>query len=266
MGICLYLALAEQLTQGIIDLIVLDDVMMSVDAPHRRKICHLLADFFKGRQFFITTHDQTWARQLQSEKVITSKNRVELSNWTIEDGPVLNTYGDIWERIEEDLLKNDVPAAAARLRRGSEEYFTQICSALKAPVKFKSTGQYELGDLFNGGTKAYNKLLNDAKKSARYWEKEEELEALEEIEEYSKKIFDKMNRERWAVNPAVHFNKWAEFTPEDFKPVVDSFYDLFSLFQCENCNSFLYLTEKNNKNESVKCDCGDIYWNLKKKE
>ncbi|HNS26345.1 MAG TPA: chromosome segregation protein SMC, partial [Methanobacteriaceae archaeon] len=61
MGICLYLALAERLTQGYIDLIILDDVMMSVDAPHRRRICHLLADFFKGKQFFITTHDRIWA-------------------------------------------------------------------------------------------------------------------------------------------------------------------------------------------------------------
>ena len=46
MGICLYLALAERLTEGYIDLIILDDVMMSVDAPHRRQICHLLANFF----------------------------------------------------------------------------------------------------------------------------------------------------------------------------------------------------------------------------
>ncbi|HHY00830.1 MAG TPA: chromosome segregation protein SMC, partial [Methanothermobacter sp.] len=100
MGICLYLALAERLTQGYIDLIILDDVMMSVDAPHRRQICHLLADFFKGKQFFITTHDQTWARQLQSEGVIKSKNRVELSNWTIQDGPRINYMGDIWGPIK----------------------------------------------------------------------------------------------------------------------------------------------------------------------
>ena len=31
MGLCLYLALAERLTEGLIDLIILDDVVMSVD-------------------------------------------------------------------------------------------------------------------------------------------------------------------------------------------------------------------------------------------
>ncbi len=61
MGICLYLALAERLTGGLIDLVILDDVVMSVDADHRRQVCHLLATSFPHRQFLITTHDRTWA-------------------------------------------------------------------------------------------------------------------------------------------------------------------------------------------------------------
>ena len=42
MGLCLYLALAERLTKGTIDFIILDDVVMSVDADHRRELCRLL--------------------------------------------------------------------------------------------------------------------------------------------------------------------------------------------------------------------------------
>lgn len=265
MGICLYLALAERLTKGYIDLIVLDDVMMSVDAPHRRQICHLLADFFKGKQFFITTHDQTWARQLQSEGVIKSKNRVELSNWTIHDGPRVNYIGDIWQPIEKDLKRNDVPAAAAKLRRGSEEYFSLVCSALQAPVKFKFSGQYELGDLLSGSQSTYNKHLKRAKTAARSWENYSELEKLTEIEKYSKDVFRRINIERWAVNPAVHFNEWTDFTPQDFKPVMLSFQDLFSLFQCDNCGTILHLTMNGRNLESIKCNCGSFNWNLVKK-
>jgi len=265
MGICLYLALAERLTQGYIDLIILDDVMMSVDAPHRRQICHLLADFFKGKQFFITTHDQTWARQLQSEGVIKSKNRVELSNWTIQDGPRINYIGDIWGPIEKDLKRNDVPAAAAKLRRGSEEYFSLVCSALQAPVKFKFSGQYEFGDLLSGAQSTYNKHLKRAKTAARSWENYQELEKLTEIEKYSKKVFGRINIERWAVNPAVHFNEWTDFTTQDFKPVMISFQDLFSLFQCDNCGKILHLTMNGRNPESIKCNCGSVNWNLKAK-
>ncbi len=168
MGICLYLALAEKLTQGFIDLIILDDVMMSVDAPHRREICNLLAHFFKGRQFFITTHDQTWARQLQTEGVIQSRNRIEFSNWTIENGPSVNILGDIWDVINDDLAKNDIPSAAAKLRRGSEEYFSQVCASLHAPVRFSFNGQYELGDLLNGAMSEYKSQLKHAKTAARF--------------------------------------------------------------------------------------------------
>ena len=265
MGICLYLALAERLTKGFIDLIILDDVMMSVDAPHRREICNLLANFFKGRQFFITTHDQTWARQLQSEGVIKSKNRIEFSNWTIENGPSLNILSDIWDVIEEDLTRNDIPAAAAKLRRGSEEYFSQVCASLHAPVRFKFNGQYELGDLLNGAMSEYKSQLKHAKTAARSWENFEELERLKKIENYSKSVFEKINMERWAVNPAVHFNQDTDFTFQDFKPVVDTFHELFSIFQCSKCDTFLHLVINGPKVEAVKCDCGNITWNLKDK-
>ncbi len=169
MGICLYLALAERLTQGYIDLIVLDDVMMSVDAPHRRQICHLLADFFKGKQFFITTHDQTWARQLRLEGVVSSKGMVELYDWQIDSGPRVNSQADMWNAIDKDLTRNDIPAAAAKLRRGSEEFFRSVCNSLRAEVKFRDNGQYELGDLLPPALKTYKNYLKKAKKAARSW-------------------------------------------------------------------------------------------------
>ena len=239
--------------------------MMSVDAPHRREICRLLAGFFKGRQFFITTHDQTWARQLQSEGVVTSKQRIELSNWTIQDGPLVNNMGDIWDPIEEDLKRNDVPSAAAKLRRGSEEYFSLVCSALQAPVKFKFNDQYELGELLSGALSAYKRQLKQSKTAARSWENFEELERLTEIEDNSKEVFSRINMERWAVNPAVHYNQWADFTIQDFKPVVDSFQDLFSIFQCDTCGTLMHLVMNEATPEAVKCNCGSLYWNLKGK-
>ena len=266
MGICLYLALAERLTQGFIDLIILDDVMMSVDAPHRREICNLLANFFKGRQFFITTHDQTWARQLQSEGVIKARNRIEFSNWTIENGPSVNISGDIWDEIDDDLERNDIPSAAAKLRRGSEEYFSQVCSALHAPVRFNLSGQYELGDLLSGAMAEYRSELKHAKEAANSWGKTDELERLKEIDEFSRNVFTRLNMERWAVNPALHYNQWADFTPQDFKPVVDIFRDLFSIFQCNKCGTLLHLVINGPRPEAVKCNCGEVNWNLKENE
>uniref|UniRef100_UPI002491BB5D chromosome segregation protein SMC n=1 Tax=Methanobacterium formicicum TaxID=2162 RepID=UPI002491BB5D len=264
MGICLYLALAERLTQGYIDLIVLDDVMMSVDAPHRRQICHLLADFFKGKQFFITTHDQTWARQLRQEGVVSAKGMVELFDWQIDSGPRVNSQADIWDAIEEDLRRNNVPAAAHKLRRGSEEYFRTVCNSLGAKVKFKDNGEYTLGDLLPEAINRYKTLINMAKDSANSWNKPEEVHRLVAIERSSKEIFNRTNAENWAVNANVHYNKWVDFNLNDFKPVVSAFSDLYSVFVCEECGNMLHLSLNGNHEEAVRCKCGSVNWNLNK--
>jgi hypothetical protein len=175
MGLCLYLALAERLTGGLLDLIILDDVVMSVDADHRRQLCHLLASAFPHRQFLITTHDKTWSTQLKYEGVVRSKSMIEFYNWNIDSGPQVNAEAELWDQIEKDLEKNDVSAASARLRRGSEEYFSMVCDALQALVKFKLNGRWELGDLLPAAMMQYRNLLKLAKTSANSWNQKERV-------------------------------------------------------------------------------------------
>jgi recombinational DNA repair ATPase RecF len=67
MGLCLFLALSEYLAKGIVDVLLLDDVVMSVDSEHRRSLCKLIVSNFPNKQFIITTHDKTWANQLKTE-------------------------------------------------------------------------------------------------------------------------------------------------------------------------------------------------------
>ncbi|MBU4535821.1 MAG: AAA family ATPase [Euryarchaeota archaeon] len=265
MGICLYLALAERLTEGYIDLIILDDVMMSVDAPHRREICRLLASFFKGRQFFITTHDQTWARQLKQEGVVSSSGMMELYNWSIENGPYINTTQDMWEKIEEDLSKNDVNSAAFKLRRGSEEFFRTTCNLLESKVTFKEDQRWGLGDFLPATLSSYNELLKKAKIAADSWKNQDELMRLKGIEDNAKDVFRRSQAENWAVNINVHYNKWADFSVEDFRPVVKAFYDLFCVFKCDNCGGILHLSKNKMNLEAVRCNCGAVNWNLVKK-
>lgn len=203
--------------------------------------------------------------RLQSEGVVTSKQRIELSNWTIDDGPYVNYMSDIWDPINEDLKHNDVPAAAAKLRRGSEEFFRQICNDLAVPVKFKDNGQYELGDLLPPAMNTYKKLLKIAKEVARDWGHIEEFEELNELDKVRGEIFDRTNAENWAVNANVHYNRWADFTLNDFKPVVEAFDDLFSLYQCNICEGRIHLSLHGKTVEEVRCNCRKISWNLKRK-
>lgn len=87
MGLCLYLALNKKISEGKVKLVVLDDVVMSIDSGHRRSVCKLLNEHFPDNQFFITTHNRTWGRQLRTDGVVKSKNMVEFKGWSVDTGP-----------------------------------------------------------------------------------------------------------------------------------------------------------------------------------
>jgi hypothetical protein len=265
MGLCLYLALAERLTGGLLDLIILDDVVMSIDADHRRKLCHLFVRAFPNRQFLITTHDKTWSTQLKTEGVVQTKSMIEFYNWNVDSGPQVNTETEIWDKIRMDLEKKDVSAASAGLRRGSEEYFSIVCDALQAPVKFKLNGRWELGDLLPAAITQYRYLLKLAKKSANSWNQKERLAQLAEINSIASAIFTRSSAEEWAINANVHYTNWANFSPQDFSPVVEAFQDLFGLFRCNNCGTILSITVLGVSPANLRCHCGQVDWNLVEK-
>jgi energy-coupling factor transporter ATP-binding protein EcfA2 len=159
MGLCLYLALAEHFTKGVIDLVMLDDVVMSIDADHRREVCSLLATEFAHRQLLITTHDRTWATQLRTEGVAGPNGVVEFYGWDLETGPHVSQNAGLWGRILADLEGSDVPSAAAKLRRGMEEFLGGACDSLQGKVTFKLSGRWELGDFLPSAMHCYRDLL-----------------------------------------------------------------------------------------------------------
>jgi hypothetical protein len=265
MGLCLYLALSGNLTQGLIDLVILDDVVMSVDAEHRREVCRLLKTCFPNRQFLITTHDRTWANQLKGAGIVDKRGTVEFYNWHVETGPSVCYQADMWERIEEDLQKNEVPSAAARMRRGSEEFLSEVCDALEARVIYKLNGQHELGDFLPAAMGKYSELLGQAKKAANSWGDNNCLDMLKELDSTKAQIYKRTSAEQWAVNASVHYNNWANLLEKDFRPVIEAFHDLYGLFVCTECGSMLSLATSGVTSMAVRCNCGKVNWNLMEK-
>lgn len=266
MGLCLYLALAEKLTNNVIDLVILDDVVMSVDAEHRRQVCDLLSKSFPKNQFLITTHDRTWANQLRSANIVDSQGMIQFYNWHVTTGPQVDFQADVWGRIDGDLIKNDVSSASARLRQNAEQFFAMVCDALQAPVVFKFNASYDLGNLLDGAYGQYGKLLAKAKNSAQTWGKQDEFEKLQELDSIVKEIYRRTNAEKWPINPSIHYNNWANLSKPDFQPVVEAFRDLYGVFICSKCSKLLHLVTANGKQESVRCDCNQVNWNLVPKE
>lgn len=263
MGLCLYLALAEKLTKGLIELVILDDVVMSVDADHRRELCKLLTKNFPHRQFLITTHDKTWATQLKTEGVVSSRGSVEFFNWSVDTGPQINIETSVWEKIEKDLQNNDIPSAAAKLRRGSEQFFSETCDVLQAQIRYRANGRWELGDFMPATISRYKSLLKNAKVAAQSWSNQDDVRTLNEIESIFSQIVARTQSESWAVNASVHYNNWATLGEKDFRPVLEAFQDLHRALTCNACQSILYVATTGVELESLRCACGKVHWNLK---
>lgn len=268
MGVCLFLALSEHLNKGLIDLTILDDIVMSVDTGHRRAFCDVIANNFADRQFMITTHDTMWANQLKSAGIVPGKQMLKFSNWSVDDGPDVHYEADMWGRIQKDLENDDVPAAAAKLRRGMEEFSRYVCHSLKASVPYAIDDAGSLGDFLPSAVGRYSDLLKDAIKSANSWGKTAIVDALKQIDANRIAIVQRTNTEQWNVNKAVHFNEWANMQKDDFVQVVEAFKDLYEkVFSCSNpsCQSVLQVTFNGATKTGVRCKCGDTNWNLLKK-
>ncbi len=262
MGICLYLTLAEQLNGNLINLVVLDDVVMSVDSGHRKELCRILKKNFSDKQFIITTHDRAWANQLQHDGVVNHDEKIEFYNWNINTGPKINLLTDVDKRIEKDIQENHIPDAAAKLRRFSEEFFAIVCNNLGVPVVFKLDGSWELGELILPAQKSYVELIKESIKSAESWGNAELAVKLKEVDSTRTQIYQRIATEQWVVNTSVHYNNWENFEPKEFRTVADAFKDLFGLFRCSQCNGIIKLIQSDSKKQAVKCNCGKINWNL----
>jgi hypothetical protein len=206
MGVCLFLALSEHLNTGLINLIILDDVVMSVDIGHRRAFCKVLATNFSDIQFIITTHDTTWANQLRGEGIVNRRQMLKFFDWSIDTGPQVHYEADMWSRIEEDLKNDDVGAAAAKLRNGLEEFTRFVCHNLKAKVPYTLDDEGNLGDFLPAAIGTYNDLLGKAKDSVNSWNRQEVVEELNEKSKKSREIIARALGEQWTINKKVHYN------------------------------------------------------------
>lgn len=257
LGICLFLALAERSCNGPPPLLILDDVLMSVDAAHRRKVAEVLRDEFKDTQFLITTHDEVWAKHLTAVGV--TQGRLNFDAWSIDGSSAVPDEPRVaFARMREDIENGRIPTAAHTLRRAAESFLPDICDALGASVRYKADGKYDQGSFIAPTKTRFSDLLKEAIKCAKSWG--DDSTALEaKLADYLA-VREQLGEEDWAVNTAVHFNPRANMTAEDITPVVDAYERFFAFFYCESCGSLLRATAG-----AVQCGCKKTVWNLEKK-
>ena len=263
MGLCLYLALMKHTLGDKFTFAVLDDVLMSVDTGHRREVCRLLKTKFPNTQFVLTTHDRVWLQYMKTEGLI--QNGQFFGGWNIDTGPRIWDDKDIWTEIQEALDIDDVPRAAALLRRYLEYISVVLADNLRAKVEYRGDASYDLGDLLPSTLNRWKDRLKKGIKSAERWGHGNTQGKLEETLAEAEKLIANSSAEQWAINKSVHFNEWENFAKTEFKEVADAFKALLDHIRCQNkkCGGYPYLIPRKGASEQLRCSCGAVNVNLK---
>jgi len=226
LGLCIFLGFVKKFNEKC-SLIVLDDVVSTVDAKHRKNICKLLFQEFNDKQLIMTTHDGVWYEQLRAAQrahgVDGNWNNLVITGWDVENGPTVRPYKVRWERIQEKIEAGDKAGAGNEGRRYLEWVLERVCETIRVPIVFKTSGPYGIGDLLLPSKKRIAKLVKDEAF------KNEVLE-----------IFQDLESTILLGNLLSHNNLLAEeVTRGEVKDFCESVQNFHHVFLCPCCEQFL---------------------------
>lgn len=235
LGLCIFLAFVNRFSK--MKFLVLDDIVSSVDLQHKSKIIKLLFKEFNDYQFLITTHSHIWAEQIRRFSIARKlKAKIyEISDWTLEEGPVINEILDYEARIKKYLEKPnpDKNAAANTARRYLEYFLYEFAKANEVELPVKE--HYMVGTLEN---KVGSFILKAVKGTA--------------LENYYADLWEDFCSTCFYANYLSHNNYDSEdLTYNDIKEFCDSVLLLKKALICEKHNNHFLIF--NQEKHSISC-------------
>jgi energy-coupling factor transporter ATP-binding protein EcfA2 len=228
LGISIFLALRKWHRKRYpqFNLLVLDDVLTSIDNAHAVKLSELLLEEFADYQVFLTTHDRIWFEHFQDIQAgcRVSANYVNkvIHNWTIADGPDLREPKEERERLRELLRDGSPEEIASMAGRLFEHTLQEMRYSLRLSVRAKRSERYEIGELWPA---FYKKMREDY--TTFYAGTKSTLESLN------------LN---WPIRNWIggHSNDWAKLAPRaDAVKFGEAVVGLFDAVFCHRCRKFI---------------------------
>ncbi|MDH5382689.1 MAG: hypothetical protein OEW75_17675, partial [Cyclobacteriaceae bacterium] len=225
---------------------VLDDVISSFDANHRKRFADLLIEKYNDYQIILLTHEKTWFDIV--------KNLVKGKNWqvkTIKYNDTKGTHLDeapqtLRERIERKVTDRDESNLGNDARKYLEHVLKHIASDLKVKVPFR------FNDV-NEDRMAYE-LLTELK-GAINKRKCTELQA--------EPVIDRLLASTFIGNKDSHDSSTVP-TFGDMKAFWQDVVDFENLFFCDTCSSPVSLRYYNEGTKQVSCKNGELKYTWKK--
>ncbi|MAX36750.1 MAG: hypothetical protein CME33_09325 [Gimesia sp.] len=154
LGICIFLATVHIFNPPG-TLLVLDDVLTSIDKEHRRRVGELLFRDFNKFQIILTTHDEHWYDLIQSCAnawgIQKNWSFVKLNWWSVDSGPNLSELDSSWDFINTHLTEPDYRELGGSFRLILEDFIKRTAAKIELKVRYKFDGKYSSGDFIVAG-------------------------------------------------------------------------------------------------------------------
>lgn len=164
LGLCIFLALYAKLHQNA-PLLVLDDVLSSVDANHRLRVAGVLLTEFNDRQLIVSTHDWIWFEELlrlaDSMHIRQDFHSWRVVRWTREFGPEFRPYSSRRDRIRELMATDEIGLAGNEARQYLESTLAEICERTEAPIAYRADNRHDPGPLLDAAGARFSKILRE---------------------------------------------------------------------------------------------------------
>ncbi len=227
LGLAIFLALRKRdaTLNPALGIVILDDVLTSVDASHRRRVAvYLLSEFARDFQLVVTTHNREWFEwliQLQRSRGVGDRfvNRRILS-WSLGDGPELVQLMQDYEYVKshrDDSGHEFVVPIAGRLL---EHALQELRYTLEIAIPAKLDERYTIGDI-------WPKFLKTAKRYRLFWRD-------------AGPLCEQLNDTVVIRNWGTHSSDWARsLSRGEALEFIDVVLDLFQKVYCKTCGSFV---------------------------
>lgn len=251
LGICVFLALAKFFKTDR-TVVVLDDVLTSIDGPHLdrfMKLLHKEATTFK--HVIVTTHYRPWRDRYRWAKgPIANTQMIELGPWTLEKGLNIGEFLTAIEELRKFLLVGPLDRQVVASKAGIilESLLDFLTLKYRCSVPRNPSGEHTLGELAQGIDSKLSKELRSRKSPTKGEAKKETA---------LKSLIDAATEQGWVRNSVgCHFNPLgSEVTDTEVKTFGNQVLGLADALVCPYCQT---LPIKRPSGSYWQCGCGEM--------
>ncbi len=228
--------------------LIIDDVLQSVDASIRTRFMSYILQELKDWQIIITCHDRLWLAQLKhlfKRNGISNPKEFHITNWSFETGPIIREEKTnvTDESIQQAFGTNNMRIISSTAGFMLEKICNELTMNMHFSIERPYGDKYELENLWNV-VKA--RLQKDDKASL---------------------ICKELDNVYYLRNThGAHYNQWAEsVNDEEVIKFANLVQELYNITFCNKCYSWIKKDYENK--EYGKCMCGKtiVKINLKNK-